>query len=95
MVRVEQRRVCRVCGLDERSRRVRCSCVERDRDHHETLLAQFLVQRLPHGQVESTASIRRPRNQEDLLATMVAERMFVTVEVAQREVGSDRRRKSL
>ena len=95
VVRVEQRWVRGTCGLDERSGRVRCSRVERDCDHDETLVGQLLVQRLPHGQVESTASIRCPRHHEDLLATMFAERVFVTFEVSQREVGCDRRCKSL
>jgi len=42
----------RPAGLDERARGGRATTIERDRDDREIEMLEFLVQRLPPGQVK-------------------------------------------
>src|SRR5678815_35477 len=53
----------------------------------EAAALQLLVDYLPGWQVETAASPRGPRDQQDLLAAMLAQRVHATVEIGQREVG--------
>src|SRR5205814_4105739 len=67
--------------------RVRRALVERHRDHHEATSPELLVERLPHGQVESAPSPGGIRDEEDLLTPVLGERVQAAREVGQREVG--------
>jgi hypothetical protein len=51
----------RIAGLDERTSRRSAAGVECDRDDREIQILEFVVQRLPPGQVKGASSPRGPR----------------------------------
>ena len=59
--RVDQRRMRGLAGLDERTSGGSAAGVERDRDDREVEVLEFVVQRLPPGQVKGASSPRGPR----------------------------------
>ena len=66
MVRVNQRRMFRLRGLDEAAAAFRPQRVEADRDQFEPLRMKLAAQRLPPGQVGRAASVGGPGVHEDL-----------------------------
>src|SRR5258708_10708213 len=75
-------------SLDDRACRCRSTGVERDRDDREVEVLEFVVQRLPPGQVKGASSPGGPREQKDFLAAIVRQAMQLAVEVGQLEIGS-------
>ena len=73
MTLVDQARIRRLRCANPRLGRPGTAAIERDGEHHEGLVLQLLVERLPHGQVEPAASPGRPRHEKDFLAAMVGE----------------------
>ena len=69
MFGIEERRVLRASRLDKRSGRLRAAQLQRDGDDLGAPGVQLCTQRLPPGQVEATASIRSPGDEDDLLAS--------------------------
>ena len=57
-----------MCRVDERARGIRVAELERDCDDLDAERMKFTAQRLPPGQVETTASIRCPGDQHHLLS---------------------------
>ena len=93
MLGVDERGMSRLRALDVGTGCV-CALIEGDRDRNEAALTQLVVQRLPDRQVLATASPRGPRDQQRLLAALVAERVQVPVEIGQREIGGRQRGES-
>src|SRR5258708_23686352 len=75
-------------SLDDRACRCRSTGVERDRDDREIEVFEFVVQRLPPGQVKGASSPGGPRQQKNFLAAIVRQTMQLAVEVGQLEIGS-------
>ena len=65
---IKQRGMLRLRRLDEGTRRFWAAHLQRYGHDFETLGVKLIAQRLPHGQVESAASVWRPRHDHDLLA---------------------------
>ena len=85
MARVDQRRMRRVRGFDPGPRGLR-TAVDGDADHDEAPILELVVDALPDRQVEATPSPRSIRDQEHLLAAVLAQRVQAPVEIGQREV---------
>ncbi len=61
--------------------------VEGDRDDHEAVVGEFIVQRLPPGQVVAATSPTGEGHEQPLSVLELLERMAVAVEIRQREIG--------
>ena len=61
--------------------------LDRDRDDGEALVLELLVDGLPDRQVVAAASPRGVRDEQDLLAALVAQGVRVPVEIGEGEVG--------
>ena len=75
----------RLRRLDEGSRGVGTAQLQRDRDDLDAEGVELIAQRLPPGQVETTASIRSPGNEHDLLPAQRRQAEFVAVDVGQHQ----------
>ena len=78
--------------LDGRARRFRAAGVERDGHDLEAFGVELSPQFLPHGQVETAASPRGPRDEQDLLPAQAGEPEGVAVDIRQFELRSLRGR---
>src|SRR4051812_35158904 len=75
----------RLRRVDEGSRGVGTAQLQRDRDDLDAEGVELVAQRLPPGQVEPTASIRSPGDENDLLPAQRGQAELIAVDVGQHQ----------
>src|SRR5438552_1253601 len=83
---IDERWVTRLGLRDPRAGRGGTRGIERDGHDLETAGVQLLAQLLPHGQVKTTASPRRPRDEHHLPPTQRREAKRTSARVRQLEI---------
>ena len=78
----------RFCGGDPLLLGPKSPAITADCDDLEAATLQLIAEVLPDRQVKSTASIRRPKQDQSLLAVRIRQRMLGAADIGQDEVGS-------